>query len=279
MEQVKHDRDNIPRSLKWKLADRLREERLAYVNAQCEEVIFRETIYTKYVKRVLDILISGFALLVTLPINLTVAIVTFFDVGRPIIFSQERIGKGMRLFDLIKFRNMTNEKDENGELLPPHMRVTRWGKFVRKTSIDELMNFWSILKGDMSIVGPRPMPEPYLKRFSNRHLARFNVRPGLECPPKDMSFNIRTWNDQFENDIWYVENVSFATDIKMVMKLFRLAFDRKYSEVRGQAKRGDFLGYSMDGKAISQYDLTEEYLDWVYEGYGTVHASSRSEVA
>ncbi len=274
VESANLDRGSLTRTMKWMLADRLAAETLDAVNQSSVEVHFRETLYTRYFKRLLDIIVSLLALIVTLPINLIVAVITFFDVGSPIIFEQTRIGMHEKLFTLSKFRNMTNATDANGELLPPSQRVTKWGGFVRRTSIDELMNFWSVLKGDMSIIGPRPLAEPYLKRFSIRHKARFFVRPGLECPPRSLNDLNRTWNDQLENDVWYVENVSFFTDLKMIVKLFRLTFNRRYSQIRGQAKRGDFLGYSPDGKAISQYDLPDELLSWVNEEFRATRAGN-----
>lgn len=253
-------RENLSHSEKQRIYERLTRERLATVNRLHEGVHFHETFYTKYGKRFLDIIISLIAVALTLPINLMIGVITFFDVGRPIFFKQQRIGKSEKVFSMLKFRNMTNETDANGELLPPAQRVTKWGRIVRKTSLDELLNFWSVLKGDMSIIGPRPLIPATLSRYSDRHRARFYVRPGLECPPRDKLITARTWNDQFENDIWYVEHISLKTDCKMLVNLVRFTFDRKNSEIRGNAKRGTFLGYSLDGKAISEYDLPEELL-------------------
>ena len=143
-------------------------------------------IYARYGKRCLDIVLSAIALVVTLPINVVIAIITLADLGRPLFFRQVRVGKDAKPFTIVKFRNMTEERNEKGDLLPPEQRVTAWGKFVRKTSLDELLNFWSIFKGDMSIIGPRPLPEVYLQRFSKRHMHRLDVRPGLECPPRHL---------------------------------------------------------------------------------------------
>ena len=112
-----------------------------------------------------------------------------------------------KLFKIVKFRNMTNATDERGELLPAAQRVTKFGSFVRKTSLDELLNFWSILKGDMSLIGPRPLTKPYLGRFSARHMQRQRRSSRLECPASRRARQSANWQDQFENDIWYVENV------------------------------------------------------------------------
>lgn len=256
-------RRNLSRSMKWKLAERFAKERLDYVNSNCVLIDYHDTIYTKYIKRVLDIALSGCALIITAPVNFSVGIITYFDVGKPLLFQQERIGKNEKVFVLKKFRNMTNEKGARGELLPPHQRVTKWGSFVRKTSIDELLNFWYVFKGDMSIIGPRPLGTPYMIRFNDRHRARFYVKPGLECPPKSIGSQMRTWDDQFENDVWYVENISFKTDFRMLLNLIRFTFDKKNASMRGSAERGDFIGYSYDGKALSQFDIPDEYLEWV----------------
>lgn len=186
---------------------------------------------------------------------------TLKDVGRPILFEQKRVGKDGREFTLIKFRNMTNERDERGELLPPSQRVTKFGKLMRKTSLDELLNFWSVFKGDMSLIGPRPLVPEYTSRYSKRHKMRLAVRPGLECPPRELSDHAWTWQEQFENDIWYVEHVSFATDCRMFLNLVRFALDRKNSSVRAAANRGPFTGYDEAGNAISLNQLDQAYID------------------
>ena len=257
------DRDTLTKKQRWQIADLMAQDRLKALNAQCETVKVRDTFYTHYAKRVLDIFFSSIALLVTAPINIVLGIITYFDVGRPIFFCQERTGKDGKSFYIIKFRNMTNEKDERGELLPPAQRVTKFGKFVRKTSLDELLNFWSILKGDMSIIGPRPLVPEYVHRYNARHRQRLSVRPGLECPPHNMKQDVCTWQQQFENDVWYVENISFLTDCKMLINLFRLAIDRKSTKVRAAAGRGVFMGYDKNGQAISLKDVPQEYIDRV----------------
>ena len=247
------------RAIGQKLAD----DRLSKVDALQAQVTPASNFYSRYGKRFFDILISAIALIVTLPINLIIAIVTFFDVGRPLFFKQTRIGRMGKPFTIWKFRNMTNECNDQGVLLPPKERVTKWGRFVRKTSLDELLNFWSILKGDMSLIGPRPLPEVYLERYSARHRHRLDVRPGLECPPRDLSKGVWTWNDQLENDIWYVENVSFKVDCYMVLNLFRFVFNRKSANARAVAKRGSFMGYDLEGFAINDAQIPEEYLIWI----------------
>ena len=251
------------------LADYIAQDNLAHASAVAAPVRVKDTFYTRYGKRALDILISGLALLVTLPINLIIAVVTFFDVGSPIFFHQKRIGRNCETFEIIKFRNMTNATDANGVLLPPKERVTKWGKFVRKTSLDELLNFWSIFKGDMSLIGPRPLVGRYLPRYSDRHRMRHAVRPGLECPCiVKQEFEGTKWEHQFENDIWYVENVSFLTDIKMILGLVRMVVDPKSTASRSTAVGGSFMGYNAEGKAITNLEIEQKYIDRMYAEYG-----------
>ena len=220
-------------------------------------------LYARYGKRCLDIGLSAIALVVTFPVNLVIAVVTLVDLGRPLFFRQVRVGKDAERFTIVKFRNMTEERNEKGDLLPPEQRVTKWGKFVRRASLDELLNFWSIFKGDMSIIGPRPLPEVYLQRFSKRHMHRLDVRPGLECPPRHLGSSVWTWDEQLENDIWYVEHLSFKTDVIMAVNLVRFALDRKSAAARAVAKRGSFMVYDLNGKDINDADIPAEYIEWV----------------
>ena len=244
----------------------IREDNLKHANELAEPVTVKNTIYTRVVKRFIDFIVSGIILILTLPINLVIAVVTFFDVGRPIFFMQQRVGYRGKFFNLVKFRNMTNERDSNGELLLPKDRVTKWGRFVRRTSLDELLNFWSILKGDMSLIGPRPLLPKYQEMFTERHKMRNFQRPGLECPyliPKPATGN--HWNDILENDIWYVENVSFITDVRMLFALVKLVFNRKETKGRANANRGAFMGYDENGIALSSQNLPEQYINRLKE--------------
>lgn len=255
-------REDLTRAQRWYIADRLAKERLPLVNELCEPVLPADGFYVRHGKRMLDIVLAGAALLATLPINVVLAIGTLLDVGKPLFFHQKRTGRDGKLFEIVKFRSMRNTTDERGELLPPSQRVTRWGKFVRKTSLDEFLNFWSVLKGDMSIIGPRPLPPEYEHRYSKRHWMRLAVRPGLECPPRISMDHVRTWNDQFENDVWYVENVSLSTDIMMCWNLVRFAFDRKSVEARARVTtRGTFMGYDTSGVVINLDEVPDEYLN------------------
>lgn len=252
--------ERLTKAQRWEIADRLATERLPQVNAQSKPVVPSRSLYARHGKRAVDIVLALLALIVTAPINIVAAIVTRFDVGSPILFHQERTGKDGKPFTLVKFRNMTNERDERGELLPPAQRVTKFGRFMRKTSLDELLNFWSVLKGDMSIIGPRPLVPEYSGRLSDRHHARLAVRPGLECPPRSLDSSVRSWDDQFENDVWYVENLSFKTDLLMLWNLVRFALDSTNANARAGAKRGIFMGYDERGHASNEYAVPEEYV-------------------
>ncbi len=238
-------------------AARVRRER---ENGETPKVSLPKPLYVRYGKRILDIMISGAALLVTLPINAGILVITYFDVGKPILFKQERVGRNEKTFFLCKFRNMTNATNERGELLPPSERVTKWGQFVRKTSLDELLNFWSILKGDMSVIGPRPMPIKYLERFSARHRQRHLVRPGLECPFHEEHLASEGWQGRFENDIWYVENISFGTDLRMAWLLVKKVFSRAERSESASGSTGEFIGYGSDGNAMDENTIPAEYL-------------------
>ena len=239
--------------------DIIREENLDTVNALSKEINPSKTFYAKHVKRVLDVFGSSAALVITAPVNVVLAFCTYFDVGHPVFFHQKRIGEHGKPFEIIKFRNMTNEKDENGVLLPPNLRVTKFGRFVRKTSLDELLNFYSVLKGDMSLIGPRPLLTEYVESYSDRHMKRHAIKPGLECPIINSWNNKDNWADQFENDVYYVENVSFLLDVKMVFKLVRLVFDKNSTKTRGNALKGSFMGYEKDGRSIDSTEVPAEY--------------------
>lgn len=255
------DRKTLTKAQRWVIADRLAEDRLPVVNENSQSVKPSTTFYAKHGKRALDIIISGAAIAITLPINAACAVVTAIDVGKPIFFRQKRVGKDVRLFDLVKFRNMRNDVDERGELLPADQRVTKFGSFMRKTSFDELLNFYSVFRGDMSIIGPRPLVPEYIHRYSDRHLMRLAVRPGLECPPRKLDGHVWSWTEQFENDVWYVENLSFKTDCIMFANLVRFALDRKSAQARATAARGTFMGYSLDGDVITLEEVPQEYID------------------
>lgn len=243
------------------VAKLLREKNYEYTNSISKEVCFKNTFYTRVGKRILDILISFPIFMILLPLNLIFAICTFFDVGRPILYKQTRVGKDGKPFTMIKFRNMNEKKDADGKLLPPKERVTKFGKIMRMLSLDELLNFWSVLKGDMSLIGPRPTPVFIYDRMSERHKQRVAVRPGLECPRVIQVENGDKYKYQrtYENDIWYVENVSFLMDLKMTLLLVKMFFSFKK---RGNQAGGKgvtyFVGYDENGNALSLRNYREK---------------------
>lgn len=201
--------------------------------------------YSRYIKRFLDVVLSGMALIVLSPVFLIVSILELKLHGHPIIYKTKRPGKDGKLFEMYKFRSMTNKCGSDGYLLPPKDRLTPFGRFIRKTSIDELPELVNIFKGDMSIIGPRPLLVEYLDYYTPRHAMRHTVRPGLACfriIPTDST--TWTWREQFENDIYYIEHISFITDVRMIIAVIKEVF--KASDVRGNANRVPFLGDNLD---------------------------------
>ena len=235
------------------VAQMLREKYLQKKNENSAPVYPKDTFYTRYGKRALDIGISLPAFTVLLPFNALFGICTFIDVGSPIFYKQTRVGKDGKHFTLVKFRNMNNKTDKDGNLLSPSQRVTKFGKFMRKLSLDELLNFWSVLKGDMSIIGPRPQPVFIYERMCDRHKMRTAVRPGLECPRviHVEGEELCKFQRTFENDVWYVENVSFLQDVKMVCLLVKMVFAMGHRRNQAEGKGiSYFVGYNADGIAI-----------------------------
>ncbi len=249
-----------------KFADLAAKDNLETVNRESEPIRVPDTFYVRHGKRLIDIVVSSLALILTAPVNLILMIGTFFDVGRPLLFRQQRIGKDGKTFAFSKFRNMTNECNEKGELLPSDQRITKWGYFVRKSSMDELLNFWYVFTGKMSVIGPRPLPVVYLNRFSKRHFARHLVRPGLECPLHDPDTDEMTWDSRFENDVWYVQNVSFKTDVKLFILLVKEALWGSRRNRRGGGKSSTFIGYFPDGHVMDSEHIPEKYYREVLEG-------------
>lgn len=182
--------------------------------------------YKKYVKRLLDIVLSGLALILLSPILLVVAILVRIKLGSPVIFHQKRPGKDEKIFTLCKFRTMTDGKDENGNLLPDEVRLTKFGKLLRSTSLDELPELWNIFKGDMSIVGPRPLLVRYLPFYKEEERKRHSVRPGLTGYAQVNGRNALNWEDRFAYDLKYVEECSLALDIKILFQTVEKVFKR-----------------------------------------------------
>lgn len=205
----------------------------------------KKTIYSVVIKRLLDIVLSLLALIILLPLFLVICIFELVFHGRPIFYRTKRPGKDGKIFNMYKFRSMTNERGEDGLLLPEEKRLTRFGHFIRKTSIDELPGLVNILRGDMSIVGPRPLLIEYMQYYNPRHAMRQAVRPGLTLERIiDTGSKTWTWRDQFENDIWYIEHISFITDIRMILAIVKAVFHG--SEYRASDTRTPFDGTNLD---------------------------------
>lgn len=199
--------------------------------------------YKKFFKRFLDIVISLFALIVLSPVMLIVAILIRIKLGSPVIFKQERPGKDGKIFKLYKFRSMSDKKDENGKLLPDAERLTRFGKILRATSLDELPELVNILKGEMSLIGPRPLAVCYLPFYNETEKHRHDVRPGLTGLAQVNGRNALNWEDRFRYDIEYVNNITFINDVKILFKTVYKVFKRDGVVTRGTGKTIDFDEY------------------------------------
>ncbi len=177
----------------------------------------KNTIYSKYIKRLLDIILSLFVIILFSWLYLILFVLVRVKLGSPVLFKQQRPGKDEKIFGMYKFRSMTDERDENGELLPDEVRLTGFGKKLRATSLDELPEFFNILKGDMSFIGPRPLLVKYLPYYTERERLRHSVRPGLTGYAQAHGRNAISWEKKFEYDIYYVEHLTFLTDVKVII--------------------------------------------------------------
>ena len=182
--------------------------------------------YEKYIKRLLDFTLSFLALIILSPVLLVTAVLVRIKLGSPIIFHQERPGKSEKIFRLYKFRSMTDECDENGNLLPDNERLTRFGRILRSTSLDELPELLNILRGDMSIVGPRPLLVKYLPLYNEEQKHRHDVRPGLTGWAQANGRNAISWEEKFKLDVWYVQHISFWVDVKAIFMTVKKVFCR-----------------------------------------------------
>ncbi len=172
--------------------------------------------YARFFKRALDYIISLFALILLSPLLLSIAILVRINIGSPVLFKQKRPGRNEKIFTLYKFRTMTDECDKNGELLPDELRLTKFGKWLRSTSLDELPELFNILKGDMSLVGPRPLLVEYLPLYNEEQRRRHEVRPGLTGFAQINGRNAISWEEKFRFDLQYVDNITFLQDLKII---------------------------------------------------------------
>lgn len=188
------------------------------------KIISKKNIYKKYIKRPMDIILSIFAIIALSPVMLVTYILVKNKLGSPVIFRQKRPGLNEKIFTIYKFRTMTEEKDDNGELLPDSLRLTKLGKFLRSSSIDELPELFNILKGEMSIVGPRPLEVVYLPYYNKYEKHRHDVRPGLSGLAQVNGRNSLSWEERFIYDVQYIKNITFAGDVKIIFKTIYKVF-------------------------------------------------------
>ena len=207
----------------------------------------KNSIYSRYIKRVLDVVLSGLAIVILSPLLLTLVILELVFHGKPVFYMDKRPGKDGKIFAMYKFRSMINETERNGVHLTPAERITPFGRFLRRTSLDELGGLFNIFNGTMSIIGPRPLMVDYLPLYNQRHKYRHCVRPGLACwrigGTDRLDAKTWTWNDQFESDIYYVENISFWLDVRMVFKTIKIVLTK--SEMRTDSNRVKFDGKNL----------------------------------
>ncbi len=199
-------------------------------------------LYEAYVKRLLDLVLSAVALLLLSPVILVVAILVRCNLGAPVIFCQERPGKDEEIFKLYKFRSMTDACDAYGQLLPDELRLTRFGRFLRSTSLDELPELWNIFKGDMSIVGPRPLLVKYLLLYNEEQRHRHDVTPGLTGWAQVHGRNLCSWEEKFDYDIWYVDHVSFILDLQIIFLTVKSVLKREGISSEDSATMEEFTG-------------------------------------
>lgn len=192
----------------------------------------------------MDVFLSGFALIVLSPVILVVAIMVRTKLGCPVIFKQKRPGKDEKIFNMYKFRTMTDGKNENGEMLPDYRRLTKFGNFLRSTSLDELPELWNIFNGDMSVVGPRPLLIQYLPLYNECQKRRHEVRPGLSGLAQISGRNAIGWEDKFNLDVEYVDHVTFVGDWKIIFQTLKKAFMREGINSESAATMEAFVGSS-----------------------------------
>lgn len=204
-------------------------------------------IYANHLKRYFDFTLSFLAVVILSPVLIAIILLEYVFHGAPVFYPSQRPGKNGKIFSIYKFRSMTNETDNNGELLPEAQRLTSFGLFLRRASLDELPQLFNILKGDMSIIGPRPLMIQYLPLYGPRYNQRHLVRPGLACVRIRSSDTPWTWREQFENDLYYIEHISFSLDIWMVWNTILSAVKGRKDRI--YADRPEFTGANLDAAA------------------------------
>ena len=198
--------------------------------------------YERYIKRLQAIVLSLIAIIILSPILLITYLLVRVKFGKPAIFIQKRVGKDGKVFDLYKFRTMTNQRDEDGKLLPDDQRLTSFGKKLHSTSLDELPELFNVLKGDMALIGPRPLLVKYLPLYNDEQARRHEVRPGLTGYAQVTGRNTITWEDRLKLDVEYVDNVTFLNDWKIIFKTIKTVFKREGISEKGSATMDEFKG-------------------------------------
>lgn len=199
--------------------------------------------YQKFIKRLIDIIFSSIALIILSPIILILWIwLTLANKGAGAFFIQKRPGKNCKIFKVVKFKTMTDERDNNGNLLPDAMRITKIGKFIRSTSLDELPQLWNVLKGDMALIGPRPLLPQYLPLYSIEQSRRHEVRPGITGWAQVNGRNSISWGERFKYDVWYVDNLSLIVDLKIIFLTLNQVFRRNGISSQTSVTMEDFDG-------------------------------------
>ena len=198
-------------------------------------------IYAKYIKRGIDVFISLMALVLFWWVYAILALIVAINLGTPVLFTQDRPGKNGKIFKLYKFRSMSNAKDENGNLLPDKDRLNRFGRLLRSTSLDELPELFNMLKGDMSLIGPRPLLVKYLDHYNEFENRRHKVRPGLTGLAQVSGRNAATWKERFQKDVEYVDNISFGLDVKIFFLTIKKVFVREGIEYKDTGTINDYF--------------------------------------
>ena len=200
------------------------------------------TVYRRIGKRILDLSLTLPALLVLAPLGILLSGLVRLKLGRPVLFRQQRPGRDDRIFELIKFRTMSDARDSSGALLPDDQRLTTFGHRLRSASLDELPTLWNVIRGDMSLVGPRPLLARYLDRYTPTQRRRHEVAPGITGWAQVNGRNAITWEEKFELDVWYVENLSLRTDLAILFRTVAEVLGQRDISADGQATMPEFMG-------------------------------------
>ena len=214
----------------------------------------KETLYSKYIKRLIDFVCSLLALIILSPVYLILWILVKAKLGSPVLFCQKRPGKDGKIFIMYKFRTMTNEVDEKGELLPDSERLTKFGKLLRSTSLDELPELINVFRGDMSIVGPRPLLVEYLPLYNELQKHRHDVKPGITGYAQVNGRNTLGWDEKFKLDVWYTQNISFWLDVKILFDTIRIVFKREGISSESSVTMEKFTGSPDETKSLENSD-------------------------